>query len=104
LIWGEQGVGDEIMFAGLIPDVIRTGNRCVLDCDARLKPLFARSFPGIDVVSCQASGDDLGNDPRHDPELDIVAHTCPAAVCQSFSEQPTLLFPPPHRPTSLPVR
>src|SRR5208282_2112167 len=36
LIWGEQGVGDEIMFAGLIPDVLRSGNRCILDCDARL--------------------------------------------------------------------
>jgi tetratricopeptide (TPR) repeat protein len=66
LIWGEQGVGDEIMFTGLIPDVIRTGNRCMLDCDARLKPLFARSFPDIDVVS--------GHDPGHDPELDIAAH------------------------------
>ena len=51
LIWGEQGIGDEIMFAGLMPDVIATGNRCTLDCDARLKPLFARSFPSVDVVS-----------------------------------------------------
>jgi Tfp pilus assembly protein PilF len=66
LIWGEQGVGDEIMFAGLIPDVIRTGNRCLLDCDARLKPLFTRSFPGVDVVD--------GNDPGHSPERDIAAH------------------------------
>jgi tetratricopeptide (TPR) repeat protein len=74
LIWGEQGVGDEIMFAGLLPDVLRTGNRCVLDCDARLKPLFTRSFPGIDVVSGQVSGNGLGNDPGHGPELDIAAH------------------------------
>ncbi len=66
LIWGEQGVGDEIMFAGLIPDVVRTGSPCVLDCDARLKPLFARSFPGIDVVS--------GGDPGHNPQFDIAAH------------------------------
>ena len=66
LIWGEQGIGDEIMFAGLVPDVIQTGNRCLLDCDARLKPLLARSFPGIDVVS--------GIDPRHTPELEIAAH------------------------------
>jgi tetratricopeptide (TPR) repeat protein len=51
LLWGEQGVGDEIQFAGLIPEAIRTGNRIILDCDARLKPLFARSFPEIDVVS-----------------------------------------------------
>jgi Tfp pilus assembly protein PilF len=66
LIWGEQGIGDEIMFAGLLPDVIRTSNRCVLDCDARLKPLFTRSFPGIDMVS--------GNNPENNPELNISAH------------------------------
>jgi tetratricopeptide (TPR) repeat protein len=51
LLWGEQGIGDEIQFAGLIPEALRTGNRIVLDCDARLKPLFARSFPEIEVVS-----------------------------------------------------
>jgi hypothetical protein len=66
LIWNEQGVGDEIMFAGLVPDVIRTGNRCVLDCDARLNPLFARSFPGVEIVST--------SDPDHRPELDFAAH------------------------------
>jgi len=26
LLWGEQGIGDEIMFAGLVPDVTRTGS------------------------------------------------------------------------------
>jgi len=51
LLWGEQGIGDEIQFAGLIPEALRTGNRIVLDCDARLKPLFARSFPDVEVVS-----------------------------------------------------
>jgi tetratricopeptide (TPR) repeat protein len=66
LIWGEQGIGDEIMFAGLIPEAIRRVERCTLDCDARLKPLFARSFPGIDVVS--------GYQPGRDPGPDIAAH------------------------------
>jgi len=51
LLWGEQGVGDEIQFAGLLPQAMASGDRIVLDCDARLKPLFARSFPGIEVVS-----------------------------------------------------
>ena len=51
LLWGEQGVGDEIQFAGLVPDTLRTGNRIVLDCDPRLKPLFSRSFTGVEVVS-----------------------------------------------------
>jgi Tfp pilus assembly protein PilF len=66
LIWGEQGIGDEIMFAGLVPDVVRAGNRCVLDCDPRLKPLFARSFPGVQAIS--------GYDPARDLRLDIAAH------------------------------
>src|SRR5580658_1551789 len=74
LIWGEQGVGDEIMFAGLLPDVLRTGNRCILHCDARLQSLFARSFPGIDVVSNPDSKDVPEHDRGHDSELDIGAH------------------------------
>jgi lipoprotein NlpI/ADP-heptose:LPS heptosyltransferase len=65
LIWGEQGVGDEIMFAGLLPEVARTCNRCILDCTARLRPLFARSFPEIEVVS--------GCGPGLHPELEIAA-------------------------------
>jgi tetratricopeptide (TPR) repeat protein len=51
LLWGEQGVGDEIQFAGLIREALGTGNRIMLDCDARLKPLLARSFPDVEVVS-----------------------------------------------------
>jgi tetratricopeptide (TPR) repeat protein len=65
LLWGEQGIGDEIMFAGLIPDVIRTGNPCILDCDARLKPLFTRSFPGVNVFP--------GCAPGSHPELEIAS-------------------------------
>ena len=70
LIWGEQGIGDEIMFAGLISDVVGTGNRCVLDCDPRLNPLFARSFPGIEIVSV---GKFVSND-AGDHEPKIAAH------------------------------
>jgi tetratricopeptide (TPR) repeat protein len=51
LLWGEQGIGDEIQFAGLVPEAVRSGNRITLDCEARLRPLFARSFPEVEVVS-----------------------------------------------------
>jgi tetratricopeptide (TPR) repeat protein len=70
LIWGEQGIGDEIMFSSLIPDVMRTRNGCILDCDARLMPLFKRSFPEIEVISGRVSGADLG----HNSELQVMAH------------------------------
>jgi hypothetical protein len=98
LVWGEQGVGDEIMFAGLIPDVIRSGTRCVLDCDARLKPLFARSFPSVEVISNKDFGGLAVTMNSTSPR------TCPAEVCQLCSGQPALLLPRPAHPTSLPMR
>ena len=51
LIWGEQGVGDEIMFASLFGEIIAQAGRCVVACHEKLVPLFAQSFPGIDIIS-----------------------------------------------------
>jgi Tfp pilus assembly protein PilF len=51
LAWGEQGVGDEIMFASCIPDLLDTGARVTLAAAPRLVPLFARSFPAAEVIS-----------------------------------------------------
>jgi tetratricopeptide (TPR) repeat protein len=65
LLWGEQGIGDEIQFAGLIPDAMCSGNQITLDCDARLQPLFARSFPQVEVVS--------GCGPAESQKLEISA-------------------------------
>jgi tetratricopeptide (TPR) repeat protein len=74
LLWAEQGVGDEIMFAGLVPDAIRTGNPITLDCDPRLKPLFARSFPTVEVVSARDQGHVAGADSVHPAETEVGAH------------------------------
>jgi tetratricopeptide (TPR) repeat protein len=53
LVTAEQGVGDHLMFASLIPDLLaRThaeGGSVVLECDPRLVVLFARSFPEATV-------------------------------------------------------
>ena len=45
LLAAEQGLGDEIMFASCIPDVLALGARCVVECHAKLAPIFRRSFP-----------------------------------------------------------
>jgi ADP-heptose:LPS heptosyltransferase len=49
LITSEQGLGDEIMFASCLPDVIRQADRCTIECEARLVDLFRRSFPSAEV-------------------------------------------------------
>jgi tetratricopeptide (TPR) repeat protein len=58
LLWPEQGIGDEIMFSSAVPDVVRSGTRVILECDARLQPLFARSFPEVEVISDHEAGFD----------------------------------------------
>lgn len=54
LAYGEQGLGDEIMFASCVPDLLRSGARCVLDCNVALQPLFAHSFPEATVYATPA--------------------------------------------------
>jgi tetratricopeptide (TPR) repeat protein len=46
---GEQGLGDEIMAASVLPDVVKRCRKFILDCDHRLAALFARSFPEVIV-------------------------------------------------------
>ena len=50
LVWGEQGLGDQILYASMIPDLRARVPSIVIEAEKRLVPLFARSFPGIDVV------------------------------------------------------
>jgi len=49
----EQGIGDQIMFASCLPDLLadaRTrGARCVVETDPRLVPMFERSFAGATI-------------------------------------------------------
>ncbi|XDZ69376.1 tetratricopeptide repeat protein [Alphaproteobacteria bacterium LSUCC0226] len=45
LLWAEQGIGDEIMFASLIRELHAKCAKLIVQCDPRLIPLFKRSFP-----------------------------------------------------------
>jgi tetratricopeptide (TPR) repeat protein len=56
LVIGEQGLGDEVLFANVLPDVIeRLGpdGRLILAVERRLVPLFQRSFPDAEVGAHQ---------------------------------------------------
>ncbi len=56
LIWTEQGPGDEILLASMLPDVLELCEDVSLVCSARLAPVFRRSFPDIDVISADRLG------------------------------------------------
>lgn len=59
VVFGEQGIGDEICAASMFPDLIGVSKKVVIDCDARLANLFRRSFPAARVYGT-----------RHKKELD----------------------------------
>lgn len=49
LVYAEQGIGDEIMFASCFPDVLERARHVTIQCAPRLESLFARSFTGASV-------------------------------------------------------
>ena len=69
LVWTEQGPGDEILTASMIPEMEHLARKTVLACSSRLKPIFERSFPWCDVIAregLQIPGKTLG-------EIDVQA-------------------------------
>lgn len=50
LLWSEQGIGDKLLFAGLLPEFVALGADVTIEIEERLVPLFRRSFPNIRVV------------------------------------------------------
>ncbi len=65
LVYREQGIGDEIMFAGCLVDLLATNAALIIETDPRVVGLFARSFP--DAVVRQQTDDCLATDDRPEP-------------------------------------
>ena len=57
IIYGEQGLGDEIFYASCIPDAIAISNKVYIECDKRLETLFKRSFPSAEVYGTRKEED-----------------------------------------------
>jgi tetratricopeptide (TPR) repeat protein len=57
LVCAEEGVGDELLYASMIPDLIAAGASVVIECAPRLLSVFRRSFPGCAVHAYKREGD-----------------------------------------------
>ncbi len=76
LVWAEQGVGDEILQAGMISDLTARGLNVIYEVDPRMVKLMQRSFPAVKVVARVFP---------HAPETtgpDVAAHTSAASMSQ----------------------
>jgi tetratricopeptide (TPR) repeat protein len=71
LVVGEQGLGDEVLFANLVPDVLEKlgpEGHATIAVERRLVDLFQRSFPEA-TVTPHATGLLQGRPARHIPAL-----------------------------------
>ncbi len=56
LVWWEQGVADQIMFASMFEDLIARFKLCIIAVPKKLLPLFARSFPAAQFIGNDDAG------------------------------------------------
>lgn len=59
IVWGDQGVGDELFFASCLNDLAKVCRKVTLDCHPRLPALFKRSFPEFEVHGTRKDLSDL---------------------------------------------
>jgi len=77
LVWGEQGLGDEILFASCYRDLTARGVPGTLEASPRLVPLYRRSFPALEA--CDEAVDARRRELRTTPDADrqIAAGSLP---------------------------
>jgi tetratricopeptide (TPR) repeat protein len=98
-VFAEQGIGDEIMFASCLSDVIAEADSCIVACEKRLVPLFSRSFAECVVIEHFYPNDKY---PLSLPETDmkIAMGSLPKFLrpdLMSFSKQKAYLIPDPYK-------
>ncbi len=57
LVWREQGLGDELLFATCLRDLAAAGAEVTLAVSPRLVGMLTRAFPGVTVIDDGAWGD-----------------------------------------------
>ena len=87
LVWGEQGIGDQVIYAQMLPELAARGAVPICACDERLVPLLRRSFPALRIEAMNAG---------HDKEISALAAMQTGIRSLGTALRPTLAqFPPP---------
>ena len=96
LLWCEQGVGDTINWSSCLSHVASEAEYCIMECQDKLVPLLARSFPNVEVKP-ENSGLDLQ---RHDFDFHLPMGSLYRHFISKISQKPkanAFLVPDPTR-------
>ncbi len=80
VLWGDWGIGDQVMFTRLIPRLLERVKGCVCICDERLVPLLSRSFAGVvfhPPIDPMAVRQHFPEASHHLPICDLARTLCP---------------------------
>lgn len=102
LVWGEQGIGDEIQFLTLAPYLLRQGAELTVLTEPRIRPILRRSLPGVAVP-------DVSNpfgtvEDHHGCDLQIALGDLPHRLklfCGGEAKPESWIVPEPERVSSL---
>lgn len=107
LVVGQPGVGDEILFASLIPDLAAAGIACRLVCDPRLVSLLRRSLPGTEVARADSASTMAAPALTMDSVAQVPASDLPRYLRrrpEDFVRQRPYLLADPHKVAALRAR
>jgi len=57
LLWGEQGIGDQVLYGSILPELSGFPQKKQVALDKRLIPLFIRSMPGFEFINLEQIND-----------------------------------------------
>jgi tetratricopeptide (TPR) repeat protein len=88
LVRSEQGLGDEIMFASILPEIIGAAEHCIIECEPRLQGIFSRSFPAATVYAATPDRTLPPEIAARKRDVEVAAPSLPQFLRRSASDFP----------------
>ena len=88
LVTAEQGLGDQIMFASCLPEVVHAAGHCIVESHSRLTALFQRSFPEVSISPRRFKDSVAVREGRLAPNFKIAIGSLPGLLRRRDSDFP----------------
>jgi tetratricopeptide (TPR) repeat protein len=92
LVYAEQGLGDEIMFASCLDELLAQAGHCIVECNPKLAAIFARSFPAATVLAAEERAVPSWMDRLAGVDFQVAAGSLPGVFRRSAARFPGRAF------------